>query len=127
AVQDTFAHYVNLYAMGSDNMSTSWGINSCCDDPTFAEGLPQGYSVLQSWFAFNFPEAGMRSDFFVNLMRSPYFELKDYELHGDMAAGLVDIEMPVPGTTDEMVSLQNVRFNMRIANEAPITHFLPRT
>lgn len=110
-IKDTLTNIVERFAMQDNRVHASWKMNFCCTDEDIARDLPENYRLLQSSFAFNFPLRSERADFYVSMMRSPFFKLKDFSIENKLAMGLIDLDLPIPGDTDVRLQLKDVRFN----------------
>lgn len=120
AVQDTFGFHMQRYAVLEEEMSSSWGLNYCCEDWMYADAGDAEGKLFQWWAAFNFEEQAARQRFLKQLLSSEHVRLDQQMVEEGWAAGTLSLALPVPGTNGEKIRVKNVAFNLRLTYGPPV-------
>jgi|GEM_PF-5587751 len=112
-VQDTLSYYAGKALPEGQNASAHWEMNYCCDDPTlYAEG-DEIARIYQWWGDFAFSDPASFAGFLKEMLASDHIEIDRFQIENGTLIGIASAQLPIPGATEGIIQLDEVRFNLR--------------
>lgn len=112
-VADTLSHYMTQTLPEKGNLGSIWEMNYCCDDPKLYATNEDQVNVFQWWGEFDFENALSYKAFLNELLSSKQIQIENYDYQNGTIAGIASAQLPVPGLSEGVVELQQVKFNLR--------------
>ncbi len=112
-VQDTLSYYASEALPESGNLSANWEMNYCCEEPLLYAANEDQARVFQWWGEFSFENAVAQEAFLKELLTSKQVQISRYAYQDGILVGIASARLPVPGPTEGVVELHEIRFNLR--------------